>query len=192
MSFGPVVLLAVGLAMDATAVSAARGLAVPRILPRHVLLVSLLFGGFQVLMPLLGWILANQLGTAVQAWDHWVAFLLLGGIGVKMLWEARGVGPPTLEPVERGDDVFGIKVMLALAVATSIDAFAAGVTLPLFDAPLVLSLVTIGATTAVLSALGLFAGRRFGSLLGKRLDVFGGLALIGLGTKILLEHLGVA
>jgi putative Mn2+ efflux pump MntP len=192
MSFGPVVLLAVGLAMDATAVSAARGLAVPRILPRHVLLVSLLFGGFQVLMPLLGWILANQLGTAVQAWDHWVAFLLLGGIGVKMLWEARGVGPPTLEPVERGDDVFGIKVMLALAVATSIDAFAAGVTLPLFDAPLVLSLVTIGATTAVLSALGLFAGRRFGSLLGKRLDVFGGLALNGLGTKILLEHLGVA
>jgi putative Mn2+ efflux pump MntP len=143
-------------------------------------------------MPLLGWILANQLGTAVQAWDHWVAFLLLGGIGVKMLWEARGVGPPTLEPVEWGDDVFGIKVMLALAVATSIDAFAAGVTLPLFDAPLVLSLVTIGATTAVLSALGLFAGRRFGSLLGKRLDVFGGLALIGLGTKILLEHLGVA
>jgi putative Mn2+ efflux pump MntP len=190
MSFGPVVLLALGLAMDATAVSAARGLAVRRILPRHVLLVALLFGGFQMLMPLFGWVIGNRLGPAVQAWDHWVAFVLLGGIGVKMLWEAKDFGRPNLQPVTPGPDVFGIKVMLALAVATSIDAFAAGVTLPLFDAPLLVSLAIIGVTTAFLSALGLFAGRRFGSVLGKRLDFAGGLALIGLGTKILLEHLG--
>lgn len=188
MTFSAIFMLAVGLAMDATAVAAARGLATPKILPRHVLIVAGFFGGFQALMPLVGWLVGSQVGPLVQAWDHWIAFVLLGAIGGKMLWEAR--------PWKKDDDdaapvadLYGMKVMFVLAVATSIDALAVGVTLPMLDAPLVLSLVTIGVTTAVLSALGLFAGRKFGALLGKRLDVAGGLVLIGLGVKILVEHL---
>jgi manganese efflux pump family protein len=190
LSFGPVLFLAIGLAMDATAVSAARGLAAPALLPRHVALVAVFFGGFQALMPLLGWLVGSQLGRAVEAWDHWIAFVLLGALGGRMLWTARRGEASELEPKGSGADLFGIKVLLVLAVATSIDAFAAGIALPLMDAPFLLSLVTIGVTTAVLSALGLLAGRRFGTVLGSRLDVAGGLILIGMGTKILLEHLG--
>ncbi len=186
MSFGAIFLLALGLAMDATAVSAARGLATPKILPRHVFLVAAYFGGFQALMPLVGWAVGSRIGPLVQAWDHWIAFGLLAIIGGKMLWEARGDDDDDAKPAA---DLYGMKVMFVLAVATSIDALAVGVTLPMLDAPLVLSLVTIGVTTAVLSALGLFAGRRFGAMLGKRLDVAGGLVLIGLGVKILVEHL---
>lgn len=188
MTFGAIFLLAVGLAMDATAVAAARGLATPKILPRHVFIVAGFFGGFQALMPLVGWLLGSRIGPLVQAWDHWIAFVLLAAIGGKMLWEARGSKDDDDEAAPAGD-LYGMKVMLVLAVATSIDALAVGVTLPMLDAPLLLSLVTIGLTTAVLSALGLFAGRKFGALLGKRLDVVGGLVLIGLGVKILVEHL---
>ena len=188
MSFGAILLLALGLAMDASAVSAARGLATAKICRRHVLLVALFFGGFQGFMPLVGWLLGSRLGPLVQAWDHWIAFVLLGAIGAKMLWEARGEqdDQPT-EPSEA--DLFGPRVMLVLAIATSVDALAAGVTLPMLGAPLLLSLATIGITTALLSVLGLFAGRHFGALLGKRLDALGGLVLIALGTKILIEHL---
>jgi putative Mn2+ efflux pump MntP len=186
MSFGAIVLLALGLAMDATAVSAARGLATPRILPKHVWLVAVFFGGFQALMPLLGWLVGSRIGPLVQAWDHWIAFVLLGAIGAKMIWEAGGTEKES-EGMTR--DLFGTKVMLVLAVATSVDAFAAGVTLPMMHAPLVLSVATIGVTTAISSSLGLFAGRRFGAVLGKRLDVAGGLVLIGLGLKIVVEHL---
>lgn len=186
MSFGAILLLALGLSMDATAVAAARGLATPKILPRHVLLVAAFFGGFQALMPLLGWAIGAQVGPLVSAWDHWIAFVLLAAIGGKMLWEAwKGGDGADAE----GGDLYGLKVMTVLAVATSIDALAVGITLPMLDAPLVLSLVTIGVTTAVLSALGLFAGRRFGAMLGKRLDVAGGVVLIALGVKILVEHL---
>jgi putative Mn2+ efflux pump MntP len=188
VSFGAILLLALGLAMDASAVAAARGLATPKILARHVALVALFFGGFQALMPLLGWAVGSTFGPLVQAWDHWLAFLLLGAIGAKMLWEARGTQP---EQAANGSeaDLFGIKIMLVLAIATSIDAFAVGITLPMLNAPLLLSLATIGITTATSSVLGLFAGRHFGALLGKRLDAAGGLVLIGLGTKILLDHL---
>jgi putative Mn2+ efflux pump MntP len=190
MSFGAILLLALGLAMDATAVSAARGLAARRVLPRHALLVGVWFGGFQAAMPLVGWLVGSRIGPLVQAWDHWIAFVLLGAIGGKMLWEGRAAGSKG-DPAPSGADPFGARVMLVLAVATSIDALAVGVTLPMLDAPLVLSLVTIGVTTALSSMLGLFAGRRFGALLGRRLDVFGGLVLVGLGTKILVEHLRV-
>lgn len=185
MTFPAIVLLAIGLAMDAMAVAAARGLATPRILPRHVVLVACFFGGFQALMPLIGWLIGRHVGPIVQAWDHWIAFLLLGAIGGKMLWEARGENRD--HPVQ--GDPFGLRIMLLLAFATSVDALAAGITLPMMNAPLVTSLLTIGITTAALSALGLFAGRRFGAALGNRLDVVGGVVLIGLGLKILFERL---
>lgn len=186
MKFGAILLLAVGLSMDAMAVAAARGLAVRQIRFRHVALVAAFFGGFQALMPLFGWLLGAAVGKAIAAWDHWVIFGLLGAIGGKMLWEAfHGDAPEELDE----SAAFSLKVMLLLAIATSIDALAAGFALPLMGAPLGVSLLTIGVTTATLSALGLFAGQRFGAALGSRLDAVGGIVLIGLGLKTLLEHL---
>jgi putative Mn2+ efflux pump MntP len=186
MGFGTILLLAVGLAMDATAVSAARGLAVERIQLRQVLTVALAFGGFQALMPALGWAVGTRLGPAVEAWDHWIAFALLAGIGAKMLWDSAGQ-PERVATEQRG--LFGAKIILVLAVATSIDAFAAGISLPMLNAPLLTSIAVIGVVTALLSALGLFAGRRFGAMLEQRLDAVGGVVLIGIGSKILVQHL---
>ena len=187
MSFSAILALAVGLAMDATAAAAARGLQARRVTARDVATVSLLFGGFQAAMPICGWFLGSWIGPAVAAWDHWIAFVLLGGIGLKTMWEARR------DDTERADgEAFELRTLLVLAVATSIDAFAVGVTLPMMNAPLVLSVATIGLTTAVLSAGGLFAGRRFGAALGRRLEAFGGLVLLLLGSKILIEHLTAA
>ncbi len=187
MQFGAILALSVGLAMDATAVSAARGMAVPRVRPRHVLLVALFFGGFQALMPVVGWLVGARVGPLVEAWDHWIAFVLLGGIGAKMLWEARAA--PDQQRPRTEEELFGTKVMLGLAVATSIDALAVGITLPMLDAPFALSIATIGVTTALLCGAGLLAGRHAGAMLGRRLDVVGGLILIAVGTTILIEHL---
>ena len=187
MRFGAILALSVGLAMDATAVSAARGMAVPEVRPRHAALVALFFGGFQALMPVVGWLVGARVGPLVEQWDHWIAFVLLAAIGAKMLWEARGTNGKVTPRGE--EELFGLRVMLALAVATSIDALAVGITLPLLDAPFALSVATIGVTTAVLCVAGLFLGRRAGAMFGRRLDALGGLILIGLGTKILLDHL---
>ncbi len=190
MNFGEILVLSLGLAMDATAVAAAKGLAAPKIQARHVLLVAGLFGGFQALMPLVGWFLGNRIGPLIQEWDHWVAFVLLEAIGGKMLWESVHHQPETLEATDV--DPFSLRVMLILAIATSIDALAVGITLPMLNAPFVVSLATIGVTTALLSTIGLLAGRRLGPALGKRLDVVGGLVLMGFGIKILIEHLSAA
>lgn len=182
MSFSALLLLSVGLAMDATAVSAARGLATPRLLPRHFLLAAL-FGLLHALMPLLGWLVGSRMAPLVQTWEHWISFAVLGALGAKMLWEAlasEGASPAA--------ELFGLKMMLVLGLATSLDALAAGVTLPMLGAPLGLALLTIGLTTGLLSALGLFLGRRFGALLGKRLDVGGGALLLGLAVKSLAGH----
>jgi putative Mn2+ efflux pump MntP len=186
MNFGGILLLSFGLAMDAMAVAAARGLSAKQIRFRHVALVSGFFGGFQALMPLMGWLLGSRVGHAVAAWDHWIIFFVLGGIGAKMLWEAFH---HEQQAALSEADAFGLKVLLLLAIATSIDALAAGFTLPLLGAPLGVSVLTIGITTAILSALGLFAGHRFGAALGSRLDALGGLVLIGLGVNTLVEHL---
>jgi manganese efflux pump family protein len=186
MSAGAMLLLAVGVAFDATAVAAARGCALKRILPKHVLLVALFFGGFQALMPLAGYLLGSGVGPLVQAFDHWIAFLVLAAVGGKMVWEARkGADEAEATSDER---LFALPVMLTLALATSIDALAVGFTLPLLGAPLVTSILMIGLVTAAMSAAGLFVGHRFGAALGRRLDLAGGAVLILLGVKIVLEH----
>ena len=184
-SFGAVLALALGLAMDATAAAAACGVAAPAVRARHYASVAAYFGGFQALMPLLGWRLAAWLGPVIEGWDHWIAFVLLSGIGAKMIHGAWRGG---VRAAGEGDG-FGPKVMLGLAVATSIDAFAAGITLPLFEVPIAISIATIGVTTAAASAVGLAVGRRLGARLGRGLDALGGAVLIGLGVKILVEHL---
>ena len=185
VSFPSILVLELGLAMDATAVAAARGLAAPVVRPLHAVVVGALFGAAQGLMPLLGRALGARLGRFVVAWDHWIAFLLLVALGAKMLWEARGDQKST---PPRGNP-FALRILLVLALATSVDAFAVGVTLPMMGAPLLLSVVTIGVTTAVLSGTAVLVGRRFSRGAGRRVDALGGIVLIGLGVKILLDHL---
>lgn len=191
MTFPALLLLAVGLALDAMAVAAARGLATQRVLPRHALLVALLFGGFQGGMPLLGWAIGSGLGAIATRFGHFIASALLAAMGGKMLWEAlKGGQASESDRSEPERDAFEIHTLLALALATSIDAFAAGIMLPVLGAPLVLSVVTIGVTTAFLSAVGLYTGRHFGERFGRRLDALGGVILIGLALRTFLDHIG--
>jgi putative Mn2+ efflux pump MntP len=175
------VALAFGLAMDATAVAAARGLAQQR--PSEVVILPLLFGGFQSGMAALGWLAGVWAGPYISAWDHWVAFGLLVAIGGKMLVEAWRSGDGT--PPAPGTPL----LYLGLALATSIDAAAAGITLPLVPAPPWLSLVLIGTITAACSlagyTLGRFAGKRFGA----RLAMLGGVVLIAIAVELLVQHL---
>lgn len=185
MDASSILVLAGALAMDATAVAAVCGFAVPRVTLRFALLVALLFGGFQAVMPVIGWGIGCGLGDSVRAWDHWIAFAVLGGLGAKMLFEALRGG------AEQGERrrVLGLRLLLGMAVATSIDALAVGVTLPLLGAPFFATVATIGVVTAAMSVAGLLLGRQFERALGPRLDVVGGVVLIGLGVKILVEHL---
>ena len=170
--------------MDAVAVSAARGLVAPRVTRGDALRVGVVFGGLQALMPVGGWALGVGLGSLIQAIDHWVAFVILGVLGARMLWAAFHD-----EPAVASQDMFSWRALLPLGLATSIDALAAGITLPLVGAPLVPSIVCIGLVTGVLSALALLGAGTLGARAGRRLDVLGGVALIGIGTKILIEHL---
>jgi putative Mn2+ efflux pump MntP len=195
MSFPTILLLALGLAMDATAAAIARGVAAPAAPGRPAALaaarVAILFGGFQALMPMLGWLLGAGVGPQVEAWDHWIAFVLLTAIGGKMIWEAGRPPAPADSPgaAARDGRRGELRVLLLLAVATSLDAFAVGVTLPLVGAPLGRSVATIGVVTALASGLGFLVGRRFGTILGRRLDAAGGVVLIGIGLRLLVQHL---
>lgn len=176
--------LAVALAMDATAAATCRGLVARRARFREGLSLALTFGIFQSAMALGGWALGALAGPWIQAWDHWVAFALLSAVGAKMLHEAYTSAGEDSEP-----PALTTFTMIGLAFATSIDALAAGVTLPTLDVPIAASIAVIGATTSVLSGAGFAAGRRLGATLGPRLDMVGGVVLIALGAKILIEHL---
>lgn len=173
--------LAFGLAMDATAVAAARGLAPHR--SREVVILPLLFGGFQAGMAALGWFAGIWVGPYIARWDHWVAFVLLVGIGGKMLFEAwRGRDAQALAPATLG-------LYLVLALATSIDAAAAGLTLPLVPVAPWIALVLIGTITAACSATGYQLGRFAGTRFGSKLEIIGGLVLIGMGVQLLVRAL---
>jgi manganese efflux pump family protein len=186
MSVIDLLLLALGLAMDAAAVSAARGLVVGVIRPRYLLLVAVFFGGAQALMPLLGFLLGQQLGPIIATIHHWVAFALLVFLGGRMIRESAGADDD--DDTAEGDP-FALPTMATLAVATSIDAFAVGVVLPALGASLFIAVVVIGIVTAALSMLGLALGARLGSRLGSRLDLIGGVVLVGLGVRFLVEGL---
>lgn len=177
-------LIAVGLSMDAFAVSVCKGLSVKKIKPRHGIAVGVYFGGFQALMPLIGYFLGVQFRVLIENIDHWIAFLLLAGIGINMIREARG-------SEEHVDASFGFKAMLPLAVATSIDALAVGISFAFLQADILPAVSFIGGVTFILSVAGLFVGNIFGCKYKSRAEVFGGIVLILIGIKILLEHLHI-
>jgi putative Mn2+ efflux pump MntP len=178
-------ILAVGLSMDAFAVSVCKGLALGKIKVKHCLIVGAWFGGFQALMPLIGWFLGSRFEQYIRAFDHWVAFGLLVAIGANMLREALS------EEEEKADASLAFKTMLVMAVATSIDALAVGITFAFLRVRILPAVLFIGVTTFLLSMLGVKAGSLFGEKYQKKAEIAGGVILILLGVKILLEHLGV-
>ncbi len=184
MSLFELFLIAVGLSMDAFAVSICKGLSVPQLKPRHALVTGLYFGGFQALMPLIGYLLGSQFEQFITNIDHWIAFALLVFIGGNMIRESR-------QQPECLDCQFGPKAMLPLAVATSIDALAVGVTFAFLSVSIVPAVSFIGVTTFVLSAVGVALGHRFGAKYRSKAELAGGIVLILMGCKILLEHLGL-
>ena len=177
--------IAVGLSMDAFAVSVCKGLSVGGVRPRHALTCGGYFGLFQAMMPLVGWLLGVRFQHIIVSIDHWIAFVLLGLIGVNMIRESRE------DEEECLDCSFGFRAMLPLAVATSIDALAVGVTFAFLSVEIAPAVVFIGVTTFVLSALGTWVGGVFGSRFKSKAEFAGGAILILMGTKILLEHLGI-
>ena len=187
MGFLELFILAVGLSMDAFAVSVCKGLSLRKATFRAELTCGVWFGGFQALMPLIGYFLGTLFLDAISAIDHWIAFGLLVLIGVNMLWEAMGS-----EEEEAADADLSVKTMFLLAVATSIDALAVGISLAMAGVGSIwLAVLLIGVTTFVLSAIGVRVGNVFGSRYEKRAEIVGGVILMLLGVKILLEHLGV-
>ncbi len=184
MSVWELFILAVGLSMDAFAVSVCKGLSVKALKPKHMLIAGLYFGGFQALMPLIGYLLGVQFQSLIQEFDHWIAFVLLVLIGLSMIRESR-------ECPDELNDSFSFKTMLPLAVATSIDALAVGVTFAFLKVSIVPAVSFIGVTTFILSAAGIRIGNIFGAKYKSRAELIGGLVLILMGVKILLEHLGV-
>ena len=186
MGFAELLLLGVGLSMDAFAVSVCKGLAMKKATLKAELTCGVWFGGFQALMPLIGFYLGTLFAEAIQTFDHWVAFGLLALIGGNMLKEAFG------EEEECPCADLSVKTMFLMAVATSIDALAVGISLAMVgDVNIWAAVSLIGVTTFTLSAAGVAVGNVFGSRYEKKAEMAGGIILILLGVKILLEHLGV-
>lgn len=180
-----ILLIAVGLAMDALAVSICKGLALRDPEVKSVLVIGIWFGGFQALMPVIGFLLGGAFYDLISDYDHWIAFGLLAVIGLNMIRESL-----TNDEEDMDADI-GIATMFVLAVATSIDALAVGITFALDGTDIVLPVIVIGAVTLILSMVGVKIGSKVGSSFGKHAELLGGLILIAIGTKILLEHLGV-
>ena len=193
MGFGELMLLAVGVSMDAFAVSICKGLAMKKATVKAGLTCGVWFGGFQTLMPLIGYFLGYLFADAIQAVDHWVAFILLGIIGINMLKEAF----TKCECEDCHDADLSVKTMFVMAVATSIDALAVGISLAMAQLPIggidgiFAAVLMIGLCTCIFSACGVKIGNVFGSKFEKKAQILGGVILILLGTKILLEHMEV-
>ena len=180
-------LMGVGLAMDAFAVSVCKGLAMRRVNKKQCFLIALFFGGFQALMPLIGWILGIQFADKIAFIDHWIAFALLLYIGGKMILEAVKERREDVE-IEQMDPPLPVKELFVMAVATSIDALAVGITFSFLQVNIVQAISIIGVITFFLSGVGVFVGNIFGSKYKTGAELAGGVILVLLGIKILLEH----
>lgn len=184
MSILDLFILAVGLSMDAFAVSVCKGLSLGKIKPKHMCIAGAWFGGFQALMPLIGYFLGSFFAEMIEKYDHWVAFVLLAIIGGNMIKESFGKG-------EKVDSSMDVKSMLLLAIATSIDALAVGVTFAFLQVQIVPAVSFIGVITFIFSAVGVKIGSLFGTKYKSKAELFGGIVLVLIGIKILLEGIGV-
>ena len=183
MGFIELLLISVGLAMDAFAVSVGKGMTLKSVRPRHALTAGVWFGVFQGLMPLIGYFVGQSFAEYVVSVDHWIAFGLLLLIGLNMIRETIWGDD------DDANDDFSIRTMALMAVATSIDALAVGVSFAFTHANIWVASAVIGVVTFALSAAGLYLGRKIGSHLGSKAGLLGGVVLIGIGIKILIEHL---
>lgn len=183
MSIISIIFIAVGLAMDAFAVSVAGGVAVKTHKIRQALKMAIFFGVFQGIMPVVGWLAGVGIKNFISGFDHWIAFGLLTVIGIKMIYES------TVIKSEKPELSFSLYMLLMLAIATSIDALAVGLSLSFLNVFIIIPSIVIGIITFVLSLAGFFIGNKFGHLLESKIEILAGLILIGIGIKILLEHL---
>lgn len=185
MGIAELFILAVGLSMDAFAVSICKGLSLGNIKVKHMCIAGAWFGGFQALMPLIGYFLGSFFAESITKYSHWIAFILLLYLGVSMMKESMD------KEVEELDNCMDIKTMFLLAVATSIDALAVGVTFAFLEVAIVPAISFIGTVTFVCSAVGVKIGSLFGTKYKSKAELFGGLVLVLIGVKILLEGLGI-
>lgn len=179
-----IILLSIGLAMDAFAVAVTSGIAIKNLRLRHALLIGITFGGFQAIMPVIGWLAGLGLQQFLCDVDHWIAFALLSIIGGKMIYEAF-----RLEDAEEPDNPLQAGVLLILGIATSIDALAVGVTFAMIKVAIIAPVAVIGSITFLLCLVGVYIGDAFGHFFEKKIEIFGGLVLIAIGIKILIQHL---
>lgn len=181
-----VLFIALGLAMDAFAVSITSGFTVRQLKVHYAFKIAMFFGLFQAVMPVLGWAAGFGIRDFISSIDHWIAFVLLTAIGGKMIYEARIIKGEEKEVV-----ILSLYALLLLSIATSIDAFAVGFSLSALNVSIINPALIIGVITFILSFLGVFIGNRFGHLFESKMEIVGGLILMSIGLKILLEHLGV-
>lgn len=179
-----IIVIAIGLAMDAFVVSIVSGSAYKQLHVKHALRMALFFGAFQAFMPLIGSLAGLGLKDYIADYDHWVAFALLAAVGGKMIYESFKI-----KSIEDNPDPSNVFVLLVLSIATSIDALAIGITLSLIISSVTLAVIIIGLTTFALSYAGVLIGKKFGHFFENRIEALGGLVLIGIGIKILCEHL---
>ena len=179
-----IVFVAFGLAMDAFAVSITSGLTIRHLRINHALRIALFFGSFQAVMPIIGWLAGLSLRDFISDIDHWIAFGLLSFIGLKMIYEAI-----TMKEGDKAISPLNSSVLLMLSIATSIDALAVGVSFAFLKISIATPVIVIGIVTFLLSFLGIFIGNRLGHFFEKKIEILGGLTLIGIGIKILVEHL---
>jgi len=179
-----IILIAFGLAMDAFAVSITSGITIKQLKINNALKIAFFFGAFQAIMPLVGWLAGLSLREFIANIDHWIAFVLLSFIGCKMIYEAV-----TLQSEERETNPLNVYVLLMLSVATSIDALAVGVSFAFLNSAIITPILVIGTITFILSYLGVFIGDRIGHFFENKIEIVGGLILIGIGVKILVQDL---
>lgn len=185
MELFEIIFIGIGLAMDAFAVSICKGLSMKKIKWKSAIIIALYFGIFQAGMPVIGYFLGSTFSSFVQKVDHWIAFILLAIIGGNMIKES------TDDELDKRNDDVGIKTMIVLAIATSIDALTIGITFAFFDVNLVLAITIIGIITFILSIGGVLIGNKFGDKFQNKAELIGGIILIIIGLKVLLEHLGI-
>lgn len=190
MGFFEIFMIGVGLSMDAFAVAICKGLNMHRLDQMQTLVIALFFGGFQALMPFLGWLLGRQFEAYITSFDHWIAFALLTFIGGKMILDVIHKKEDA-EVCQTGESRLDLKELFVLAIATSIDALAVGISFAFLQVRIAAAITLIGCTTFVLSAAGVCVGHKFGAKYEDKATLVGGIILILIGVKILLEHLGL-